>query len=376
MKQPRTIKTAAIQLSAAPAPTAVRLQRAEREINTAVAQGAQLILLPELFNTGYSYTPLNHHLAEPLDGPTGQWLKQTATQHQIHLGGSFLLLDEDEVYNALILVAPDGRLWRYDKQYPWAWERGYFRDGNRITIAHTDLGDIGMMICWDTAHRELWARYAGRVDLMLIASCPPNPAGRFIMPDGRPYSYPEIAPLLASHADDGPKLFGQMIDEQTAWLGVPTVHTVGVGTVRTPLPQALPTLLTFALQKPDLLRYLPNAPKIEMETEIVSACKIVAASGKRLAERSAAEGEGCALATITLSPDKPQPTMPQPPSRLGRPAYWLSDVWLAGLTIPVYRQGLRAAHGERMAPVDSSTSRWAILLLLVGFLGFWLGRRR
>ncbi len=372
----RTIKTAAVQLTAAPAPTAVCLQRAAAQVSAAAQEGAQLILLPELFNTGYAYTPLNHHLAEPLDGPTVTWLKNSTAQYQIHLAGSLMLLDEDEVYNALLLVDPHGRVWRYDKQYPWGWERGYFRDGNRITVAKTELGDIGLMVCWDVAHRDLWARYAGRVDLMLIASCPPNPAGRYLMPDGRKMAYTEVAPLLASHEEDGQKVFGEMINEQTAWLGVPTAHSVGVGDIHTHLPRAAATLLTMSLQNPALLRYLPCAGRIQLETEIIDACKIVAASGRSLAERAQAEGEGYALATVTLADKKPHPTMPQPPSRIGRPAYWLSDVLLPALTITTYRQGLRRAHGAQMAPLDSSTSRWAVLLALVGLVAFWLGRGR
>jgi predicted amidohydrolase len=181
---------------------------------------------------------------------------------------------------------------RYDKQYPWGWERGYFRDGNRITVAKTALGDIGLMICWDTAHRDLWARYAGRVDMMVIASCPPNPAGRYRLPDGRILPYAEMVPPLASHATDGEKVFGDMINEQTAWLGVPAVNSVGTGQVRTALPNAAGTVLSMAALNPSLLRYLPRANQIELEADLIDACKVVAATGKPLAQRSQAEGKG------------------------------------------------------------------------------------
>jgi len=213
---PKPIRIAAIQMDANVAPLADRLACAERLATQAAEAGAQLVALPELFNLGYAYSDENFRRAEPLDGPTATWMRTTAARLNIHLAGSLLLLDQDEIYNALLLFAPDGRVWRYDKQYPWAWERAYFRESDRITVAHTDLGDIGMLICWDVAHAELWRRYAGQVDLMLIVSSPPdagNPVYHF--PSGDRVTADMMGPVFRSMKDVAPQTFGATINQQT-----------------------------------------------------------------------------------------------------------------------------------------------------------------
>jgi predicted amidohydrolase len=154
----RALHPAAIQMNVAPAPVPERLARAEGLVLSAAGAGAQLVVLPELFNSGYAYSGVNYRLAEPPDGPTLSWMRRMAARLEVHLAGSLLLLDRGEIDNAMCLVAPDGRVWRYDKQYPWCWESNYFRRGRRITVAETDLGALGMMICWDVVHPRLWRR--------------------------------------------------------------------------------------------------------------------------------------------------------------------------------------------------------------------------
>ncbi len=360
---PRTIKVAAIQMDATPAPTVDRLNRADRLVTAAAQAGAQLVVLPEIFNTGYGYTDENHARAESLDGPTVTWLKETAARHHLHLAGSLMLLDADEVYNALLLFAPDGRMWRYDKNYPWGWERGYFRDSRRITIAKTDLADLGMMICWDTGHPELWQRYAGQVDMMLICSCPPdvtNPTYHF--PNGDRVTLADMGPLVAPLKETGQVVFGTMLSQQTAWLGVPAVNTVGTGHIQTDIPNGLVTLLSMLPAAPWLVKYLPQASRMQLSCDFVQGCKVVDARGQVLTELSQAQGEAFTMAEVAVPDEKPSPREPQPPSPLPWVTYFLSDVLLPRLTIPVYRRGLRRAWGNRMAPVEASTRHWLLFL--------------
>ena len=139
-------------------------------ISEAAGAGAQLVVLPELFNTGYEFHERNYALAEPVDGQTVTWMQDQAARHNLHLTGSLPLLDETDIYNTAMLLAPDGRPWRHDKIHLVFWEAAYFRAGDRITIADTDLGKLGLMVCSDTLRPDLWAQYAGNVHA-LTPSC-------------------------------------------------------------------------------------------------------------------------------------------------------------------------------------------------------------
>lgn len=363
----RTIKVAAVQMEANPAPTENRLKRADQLVTQAAQAGAQLVVLPEIFNTGYGYSDENHQRAEPLSGPTATWMKQCAAQLNIHLAGSLMLLDQDEVYNALLLFAPDGRMWRYNKNYPWGWERGYFRDGHNIMVAQTDLGDLGMMICWDSGHTDLWQRYAGQVDMMLISSCPPdvgNPTYHF--PNGEQITGADLGPMSAKLSHTGLLTFGDMLNKQTAWLGVPAVNTVGTGQIKTKIPNGLIALLMFVPTAPWLAKYIPQAQQMQISCDFVPGCKVVDAQGQVLSALTQAQGESFTLAEVTLAAKKPTPHGSQPASPLPWYLYWYADVVVPYLMLPIYRQGLRRVWGSRMAPVQASTRHW------LGILGLGL----
>jgi len=372
----RTLTLATVQMDANPAPTVERLARAERLVTEAAAAGAQLVVLPELFNLGYAYVEENFRRAEPEDGPTLTWLKRTATRLNLHLAGSLLLLDQDEIYNALFLCAPDGRSWRYDKHYPWGWERGYFRESDRITVAETALGAIGFLLCWDVAHAELWRRYAGRVDLMVLASCPPdfgNPVYRFS--DGNELTADDLGPLFRRLQSEGPKIFQATVCQQTAWLGVPALNSTGCGQIQTPLPNGQLLMALLAPLAPRVLRYLPRARPLIGRYHLVPAGQIVAATGEPLARLTPTQGESFVQAQVTLPDRRPSPQGTQPVPPVSRVTYWLSDLLLPWVSVPLYRRGARQAWGATMAPPRPATRRWLALSGGVALLGFLLGTR-
>ena len=344
----RKIKIAAVQMDANPTPTAARLARADKLVIQASQADADLIVLPELFNTGYAYAEANFQLAEQIDGMTSTWMKETAARLNIHLAGSLMLLEKGEIYNALLLFSPAGQMWRYDKRYPWAWERGYFRERkDSMTVAHTELGDLGMLICWDVGHSPLWKQYAGQVDAMVIASCPPdgtNPTYHF--PDGNQITFDNLGPVIAALKGSGDRVFGDMINQQTAWLGVPCVNSVGSGKIKTSVPRGFASLLSMIPLAPWNAKYLPQADRLQMSCSMIDACKIVSAEGQVLAERTQDEGEGFTITEVTLPDVKPSPRGAQPSSPLGWFAYFSVDILIPFLMRSVYNKGIRRISGR------------------------------
>ena len=370
-----TLKVATVQMDAAPAPVTDRLDRAARLIAEAAQNGAQLIVFPEVFNTGYEYTDSNYGLAEPIDGQTMTWMKVQAAEHHVHLAGSFLLLDAEEIYNSAFIVAPDGRTWRYDKIYPFNWERAYFREGRGTTIADTELGKLGMLICWDAAHADLWQRYAGRVDAMVVTSCPPAfHKSTLLFPDGERR---QTIMRNESHFQD------QDIEDQAGWLHVPVIASQGTGTFRSHLP--LPQLSIAALlgtqpaHLPELLTKLSDANQVWLEADYAQYGKIMDAQGQVVA-KIVQPGDQYVIAGITLADQPSDPIAPQPRMRTSPLGFLASDALVTNSVISLYRRGVRRQWGKHMAPFDPRTRVWTSVVIgaaAIGALaGFLAGKTR
>jgi predicted amidohydrolase len=344
----KTIQVATLQMDANPAPVEERLRRAEGIITRAAQDGAQLVVLPELFNTGYGYTNVNFDLAEPMDGKTSSWMKAIASHLSIHLAGSLLIHENGEIYNSLLLFSPSGECWRYDKSYPWAWERGYFRERHGVTVAHTNLGDLGMLLCWDVAHLNLWREYAGQVDMIVAASCPPDaPNATFQFPDGSQLDFSDLGSAMDSIKTAGEQTFGEIVDQQARWLGVPVVNSGVTGLIRTYIPKAKSLVLSFLLLLPRLVKQLKDAEQMEMSSGMIASCKIVNANGQVIAQRNPSEGEGYAMAKVNLQEQKPKPSGAQPKSTIPSLAYLNADVMVPLMMRSVYQKGKRRINAKR-----------------------------
>jgi N-carbamoylputrescine amidase len=143
-------------------------------IEQAAAAGAQLVVLPELFASGYVPNPRVWDFGEPQDGPTASWLKETSKRLGIWLGAGLLQTDGKDFFNVFALSAPDGKIAGYARK---ANAEAYcFKRRRGVHVIDTALGRIGVGICADNHFVSLVQQLqAESVDLMLMPHAWPTP---------------------------------------------------------------------------------------------------------------------------------------------------------------------------------------------------------
>ena len=119
----------------------------------AVRRGANLIVLPELANTGYLFAnrqdAFDH--AEPVpDGPSTRAWIDFAVQHQVYLVAGLAERDDMQLFDTAVLLGPDGFIGMYRKAHLWNQEKLWFSPGDLgFPVFETPIGRIGLLICWD-----------------------------------------------------------------------------------------------------------------------------------------------------------------------------------------------------------------------------------
>lgn len=114
---------------------------------------ADLVVLPELFTSGYQFA--SHHevaeLSEAVpDGSTTDALVDLARKKNMYIVAGLPEADKDRHYNAAVLTGPQGYVGSYRKTHLFSEEKLWFSPGNTgFQVFPTDIGFIGMMICFD-----------------------------------------------------------------------------------------------------------------------------------------------------------------------------------------------------------------------------------
>jgi predicted amidohydrolase len=114
---------------------------------------AELIVLPELFNTGYLFTSQEEAmgLAEAVpDGETTAALCRIARRENTHIVGGICERQGDMLFNSAVLISPEGYQGTYRKIHLFNEEKRWFQPGNGgFEVFDIGACRIGIMICFD-----------------------------------------------------------------------------------------------------------------------------------------------------------------------------------------------------------------------------------
>ena len=117
----------------------------------------EIVVLPEMFSTGFCVHP--QLFAETMEGETLQWMKEISADNKIILTGSVIIKENEQYYNRLIWMLPNGEFGYYDKRhlFGFAEEDKHYTAGNKRLIASVKGWKINLQICYDLRF-PVWAR--------------------------------------------------------------------------------------------------------------------------------------------------------------------------------------------------------------------------
>ncbi len=115
---------------------------------TLVPNNIDLIVLPEMFNTGFT---MNTKMAESMGAVTTKWMKQMAHTSNAVITGSYIVIEDGKYYNRFIAMSKKGILCQYDKinLFPLLAEPTLFTAGEASPSFHVNNFTIRPLICFD-----------------------------------------------------------------------------------------------------------------------------------------------------------------------------------------------------------------------------------
>ena len=157
------IKLALCQISSKRESKQENLLKIEKLTLKAKQQGADLAIFPEMSLTGYVLHDQVYELAETIPGPSTSTIEALAKKTGMHIIFGMPELSEKTqatIFNTAVLVGPQGVIGKYRKMYLPTHsvfeEKRYFRPGYEPAALQTDLGTIGLTICYDVFFPEVF----------------------------------------------------------------------------------------------------------------------------------------------------------------------------------------------------------------------------
>ncbi len=131
------------------------LRRAERLLAEAASSGANVAVLPEAMDLGWTHPSCNTQAEAIPEGETCRRLRRAAEKHRMYVCSGLVEKAGGKVFNSAVLIDPQGQLrLLHRKLNELEIGHWYYEQGDRLGVCHTDLGTFGLMICADGFARD------------------------------------------------------------------------------------------------------------------------------------------------------------------------------------------------------------------------------
>jgi omega-amidase len=140
----------------------------EEKIN-AISENIDLIVLPEMFSTGFTMNP--EIVFETMEGETIQWLQSLAKAKKSAITGSLVIQENNNFYNRLVFVFPSGEIEVFDKRHLFslAYEDEFYTSGNKKILVEYKGWKICPLICYDLRF-PVFSRNAENYDILIYVA--------------------------------------------------------------------------------------------------------------------------------------------------------------------------------------------------------------
>lgn len=165
-------KLALIQMLVEGGRKEANLRRAIERVRAAVANGANAIVLPEAMTLGWTHSSAKTEADEVPNGPGCMALREAARANKVYVCSGLIERAGEQVFNSAVLIAPNGDvILHHRKLNELEIGHAFYSQGDRLAVAHTPLGTIGVMICADAfARGQIVSRTLGLMGAQIILS--------------------------------------------------------------------------------------------------------------------------------------------------------------------------------------------------------------
>jgi len=163
----QNLKVAAIQADLVWENKKENLLLFDKKIATLSNQNVDLIVLPEMFQTGFTMNAVD--MAETMSGPTTEWMKNTAYKLNSAVMGSFIVKENNQHFNRMVFCSKKAEIAYYDKRHLFAMakEDKVFTAGQKNIIVEINGWRIAPFVCYDLRF-PVWMRNYNNYDLAVV----------------------------------------------------------------------------------------------------------------------------------------------------------------------------------------------------------------